>query len=88
VLSPVPFVWVYAVRPTLIIWASAAVGWPEVKVPAPVVKVAIPDQYETLALEMVSAGLLAPVTKSVATTVAVQIAVAGPRWSVTFTGPS
>jgi hypothetical protein len=50
-----------AVRGTLSGCARRAVSWPGVKTPTPVVAVAGPDQYDTSAFGIVSAGVPPPV---------------------------
>ena len=82
-LLPTPSVSVKAVRGALSDCARRAVSWPGVKTPMPVVAVAGPDQYDTSAFGIVSAGVPPPVVKSVEDTVVVQVAVSAPRRSVT-----
>jgi hypothetical protein len=61
---------------------------PRPNVPMPLVAVAAPDEYAMLALTTVSFTLADPVVKSVDDAVAVHVAIAAPRPSVTVTVPS
>ncbi len=74
IVFPVPAVSVKAVRETLSACAFAEVAWPGVVVAVPVTEVAVPDQYDTAEVGMVSAGEWPPVVNVVLETVAVQVA--------------
>src|SRR5205823_13772424 len=66
----------------------SAVSCPGVNVPVPELAAAAPDQYETLAMTMVSLAVAPPVVKSPDDAVAVHDESSPPRRSLTDTVPS